>query len=136
MKKGGGKAAAFLAVPVIVEDVWAQCDRCNKWRRLPPGSVVDETRSWCAALRAATQSPSASPHTTAARRRQQRSRSLPPDSRRIDHRRRRRPRRLDRRRRRRDEGPARRRRSARPPASTARRAALRAHSAAMRPAER
>jgi hypothetical protein len=30
------------------EDVWAQCDNaaCKKWRRLLPGTKVDETRSW------------------------------------------------------------------------------------------
>ena len=28
--------------------VWAQCDNqnCQKWRRLPPGSVVDDTVPW------------------------------------------------------------------------------------------
>lgn len=54
MKGGkGGKAGAarglvqnFVPAPVIVEDVWAQCDKCNKWRRLPPGTVVDETMPW------------------------------------------------------------------------------------------
>ena len=28
--------------------VWAQCDNqgCQKWRRLPPGTVVDDTVPW------------------------------------------------------------------------------------------
>uniref|UniRef100_A0A061QW72 CW-type domain-containing protein n=1 Tax=Tetraselmis sp. GSL018 TaxID=582737 RepID=A0A061QW72_9CHLO len=29
-----------------VEDIWAQCELCNKWRRLPPGSVVQEDEPW------------------------------------------------------------------------------------------
>ena len=32
--------------------VWACCDnsRCSKWRRLPPGTVVDPNKPWCVAL--------------------------------------------------------------------------------------
>lgn len=30
----------------VLEDVWAQCEKCNKWRRLPPGSVVQEDDPW------------------------------------------------------------------------------------------
>jgi hypothetical protein len=33
--------------PVYVpEDVWVQCDACQKWRRLPPGTVVDDEAAW------------------------------------------------------------------------------------------
>ena len=32
----------------FVEDLWVQCDApsCRKWRRLPPGSVVDDHGRW------------------------------------------------------------------------------------------
>lgn len=37
----------FLA-PIVVEDSWAQCEneKCQKWRRLPPGTVVDDSQPW------------------------------------------------------------------------------------------
>ena len=31
----------------LVEDVWACCDTCDKWRRLPPGTILDEKEKWC-----------------------------------------------------------------------------------------
>lgn len=39
-------------VPVLVEDVWVQCDNpdCKKWRKLPPGSKPPpDDVEWCAA---------------------------------------------------------------------------------------
>lgn len=38
----------MTAAPVIIEDVWAQCENanCEKWRRLPPGTQLDETKKW------------------------------------------------------------------------------------------
>ena len=37
-----------MAAAVLAADVWAQCDRdeCQKWRRLPPGTVIDEESKW------------------------------------------------------------------------------------------
>ena len=41
-----------MAMEVLAADVWAQCDReeCQKWRRLPPGTVIDEESKWCLSL--------------------------------------------------------------------------------------
>jgi hypothetical protein len=41
--RGRGRKAqqpVFVPAPVLVEDVWVQCDNpdCKKWRKLPPGS--------------------------------------------------------------------------------------------------
>jgi len=44
--------ASFVAPqplqPAIVEEIWAQCEhpQCEKWRKLPPGSFVDESKPW------------------------------------------------------------------------------------------
>lgn len=38
--------AAVTNAPLIVEDLWVQCDKCSKWRRLAPGTVVDENSNW------------------------------------------------------------------------------------------
>ena len=54
MAKGGRKAGASAAknasaaAAKLQEDVWAQCDNpnCQKWRRLPPGTVIDENTPW------------------------------------------------------------------------------------------
>lgn len=54
MAKGGKKAgsgaskSASAAAVKVQEDVWAQCDNpnCQKWRRLPPGTVIDENTPW------------------------------------------------------------------------------------------
>ena len=37
----GGAAAAGEAEPqlVLIEELWVTCDRCDKWRLLPPGSI-------------------------------------------------------------------------------------------------
>ena len=37
-----------VLAPVVVEDSWAQCEneKCQKWRRLPPGTVVDDSQPW------------------------------------------------------------------------------------------
>ena len=45
-------AVAIMAMAVLAADVWAQCDReeCQKWRRLPPGTVIDEESKWCCRL--------------------------------------------------------------------------------------
>ncbi|KAI8474136.1 MAG: hypothetical protein J3K34DRAFT_151153 [Monoraphidium minutum] len=45
--RGRGKAAqqaVLVPVPVLVEDVWVQCDNpdCKKWRKLPPGCRAPE----------------------------------------------------------------------------------------------
>lgn len=49
-KKSGSGAAksASAATAKAQEDVWAQCDNpnCQKWRRLPPGTVIDEDTPW------------------------------------------------------------------------------------------
>ena len=54
MAKGGKKAGSGASKSVSAaavkfqEDVWAQCDNpnCQKWRRLPPGTVIDENTPW------------------------------------------------------------------------------------------
>eukprot|EP00198_Chlamydomonas_reinhardtii_P003176 XP_001692512.1 predicted protein [Chlamydomonas reinhardtii] len=47
MGRGRKKKEEEPVVPVILqEDVWAQCDGCQKWRRLPPGTVLDESQPW------------------------------------------------------------------------------------------
>ncbi|KAL0019513.1 hypothetical protein WJX77_000684 [Trebouxia sp. C0004] len=54
MAKGGKKAGSGASKSVsaaavkVQEDVWAQCDNpnCQKWRRLPPGTVIDENTPW------------------------------------------------------------------------------------------
>eukprot|EP00955_Chlamydomonas_euryale_P094442 364858-Chlamydomonas_euryale.AAC.10 len=28
------------AAPVMIEESWVQCDKCSKWRLLPPGSTM------------------------------------------------------------------------------------------------
>lgn len=50
--KGKGAAAApvYVLAPVVAqiqEENWACCDKCQKWRRLPAGMVVDEELQWC-----------------------------------------------------------------------------------------
>ena len=37
-----------VPTPVVVEEQWAQCEHagCGKWRKLPPGTVVDEGKPW------------------------------------------------------------------------------------------
>jgi hypothetical protein len=45
-KRGKKKSAAVEEVVILREDVWAQCDSCQKWRRLPPGTVLDESQPW------------------------------------------------------------------------------------------
>ena len=49
-KRGGSGASksASAATVKVQEDVWAQCDNpnCQKWRRLPPGTVIDENTPW------------------------------------------------------------------------------------------
>lgn len=49
-----GRMAAKGPAPRVSLSVWACCDntRCSKWRRLPPGTVVDPNKPWCAAARA------------------------------------------------------------------------------------
>ena len=53
-KKGGSGAAksASAAAAKVQEDVWAQCDNpnCQKWRRLPPATIIDENTPWSALL--------------------------------------------------------------------------------------
>lgn len=50
-KKGVGgrkkKETAGLLKPIGVW-VWAQCDNagCQKWRKLPPGTVVNDKEPW------------------------------------------------------------------------------------------
>ena len=46
--KGSSNPSAVKAQPQL--SVWAQCDNpgCAKWRRLPPGSVVDDSVPWYA----------------------------------------------------------------------------------------
>jgi hypothetical protein len=35
-------------VPVLIEEQWVECDKCQKWRLLPPGSSVPpENIPWC-----------------------------------------------------------------------------------------
>ncbi|KAI9080223.1 hypothetical protein K1719_037617 [Acacia pycnantha] len=36
-----GKEAPMTATPVVFEDNWVQCDRCQKWRLLPAGTNPD-----------------------------------------------------------------------------------------------
>ena len=40
--------AALVPVPVIQKAIWAQCENpnCEKWRKLPPGTVVSENEPW------------------------------------------------------------------------------------------
>lgn len=26
--------------------LWAQCEHCNKWRRLPSGTIIDNEAPW------------------------------------------------------------------------------------------
>ena len=40
-----GKASR-LSKEAVREDIWAQCEICNKWRRLRPGSIVQEDAPW------------------------------------------------------------------------------------------
>ncbi|KAL6759410.1 CW-type zinc finger-domain-containing protein [Haematococcus lacustris] len=37
---------APLPMPILLEEVWVQCDACQKWRRLPPGTIVEEDGAW------------------------------------------------------------------------------------------
>lgn len=42
-------ALAPVAAPVLIEELWAQCDRCQKWRLLPPGTPPPpDNVPWCA----------------------------------------------------------------------------------------
>lgn len=34
----------------VGEDVWVQCDECQKWRRLPPRTVIDDNAKWYCAM--------------------------------------------------------------------------------------
>ena len=51
--KGKGRKGAQQQValaPVLVEDIWAQCDNpdCKKWRKLLPGSAPPQDDvEWC-----------------------------------------------------------------------------------------
>jgi hypothetical protein len=44
----GSNTTSLVKVPQLSQ--WAQCDNqgCAKWRRLPPGTVVDDTVPWYA----------------------------------------------------------------------------------------
>ena len=46
-KKGAGSAKVVQPKQLGVW-VWAQCDNagCQKWRKLPPGTVVDDKEPW------------------------------------------------------------------------------------------
>ena len=49
MVKGRPKGTNANSLPRAPQlSVWAQCDNqnCQKWRRLPPGSVVDDSVPW------------------------------------------------------------------------------------------
>ena len=54
MAKGGkrkgssGSKSSAGAAAKLQEDAWAQCDNpnCQKWRRLPPGTLIDEDTPW------------------------------------------------------------------------------------------
>jgi hypothetical protein len=55
--RGRGRKPAvqpvYVPVPVLVEDVWVQCDNpdCKKWRKLPPGSKPPpEDVEWCVGM--------------------------------------------------------------------------------------
>ena len=58
MAKGGRKGSsgaaknASTAAAKLQEDVWAQCDNpnCQKWRRLPPRTIIDENTPWSVAV--------------------------------------------------------------------------------------
>lgn len=53
MVKGRPKGSSTNnALTVARLSVWAQCDNqnCQKWRRLPPGSVVDDSIPWYALI--------------------------------------------------------------------------------------
>jgi hypothetical protein len=41
-------AATIPFVPVLQKAQWVQCENpnCEKWRRLPPGTAVDEDAAW------------------------------------------------------------------------------------------
>lgn len=48
-KKAGKPKAAKIELPKVVGVcVWAQCDNagCQKWRKLPPGSIVNDKEPW------------------------------------------------------------------------------------------
>ena len=53
-RKGSSGAAKLVSAPAakLQEDVWAQCDNpnCQKWRRLPPRTVIDENTPWSVAV--------------------------------------------------------------------------------------
>ncbi|KAI4301365.1 hypothetical protein L6164_034652 [Bauhinia variegata] len=36
-----GKGVPIIGPPVVIEDHWVQCDRCQKWRLLPVGTNTD-----------------------------------------------------------------------------------------------
>ena len=42
-------AAALAKAAANAVFVWAQCDNagCQKWRKLPPGTKIDEHNPWC-----------------------------------------------------------------------------------------
>ena len=42
-------AAALAKAAANAIFVWAQCDNagCQKWRKLPPGTKIDENNPWC-----------------------------------------------------------------------------------------
>ncbi|EFJ47166.1 hypothetical protein VOLCADRAFT_105221 [Volvox carteri f. nagariensis] len=46
MPRGRKKKEGQVLDIQIHEDVWAMCDACQKWRRLPPGTVLDESQPW------------------------------------------------------------------------------------------
>ena len=41
-------ASTVPILPVITKEQWVQCENpnCGKWRRIPPGSVIDENAPW------------------------------------------------------------------------------------------
>jgi hypothetical protein len=43
---GGSPGATFAPPRKLHLFVWAQCDRCSKWRRLPPGHAPGEEAWW------------------------------------------------------------------------------------------
>ena len=45
----GSNTTSLVKVPQVSQ--WAQCDNqgCAKWRRLPPGTAVDDSVPWYAA---------------------------------------------------------------------------------------
>lgn len=38
-----------MSQPALEHDLWVQCDKCSKWRRLAPGTSIDDDSKWCGA---------------------------------------------------------------------------------------